>query len=175
LSERYDIVEEGGEEVTVVKVFCKRCPDYTLHTPEEAKRLEDNWESFQCANVDCVTNVKPGHAKLVTTTEICGACGKPYSRLGERFCYCPTKPIKAVKRVYDPFHKINSNTSDPVIQQVKNDIENSKTSRLLANKVRRARNEPLEIQKKTLALLEELAHPKKTEEKPKGINHGAIQ
>jgi len=150
--EIFEIVEEGtegAEQVTVVKVFCKKCSDYTLHTQEVAKRIEADYENFQCKN--CY--VKDGRIKSVTVQDVCGVCQKPYSRTGPRMCYCIKKEEPGIKITTKNWKEVGK---DPKLQRINDDIEESKTNRLLADKVRKARNKPYETQQKTNELLEEV-------------------
>jgi len=150
--EIFEIVEEGtegAEQVTVVKVFCKRCSDYELHTPEIAKRIEADFENFQCKN--CY--VKNGRIKSVTVQDVCGVCQKPYSRTGQRSCYCAVKPEGGIKITTKNWKEVGK---DPRLDRIKDQISEGKTQRMLVDKVNKAKLKPYETQQKTNELLEEV-------------------
>ena len=171
--EIFEIVEEGtegAEQVTVVKVFCKHCPDYELHTPEEAKRIEADFENFQCKN--CY--VKDGRVRSVTAQDVCGVCHKPFSRTGPRVCYCPVRKEPGIKITNKNW---KGEGKDPKIQRVKDEIEHAKAKRIWDDKVKKAIAEPEERQKrieKSLEKISTLLELQDAKQDLKEINHGAI-
>jgi len=150
--EIFEIVEagtEGAEEVEVVKVFCKRCSDYIFHTPSEAKRIESNYQSYVCSN--CHT--EDGRIRSLAVQDVCGVCLKPYSRTGPRMCYCPKKEIFGFKITTKNWKDVGK---DPKLSRLNDEVEESKTNRMLVDKVRKVRVKPYETQLKTNELLEEM-------------------
>lgn len=148
----FEIVEEGtegAEQVTVVKVFCKKCSDYELHTPEVAKRIESDFEHYECKN--CF--VKDGRLKSVTVQDVCGVCQKPFSRTGPRTCYCPKKEEFGLKITTKDWKGVGK---DPTLSRMNDQISESKTQRLLVSKVNKAKLKPYETQQKTNELLENI-------------------
>jgi len=169
----FEIVEEGtegAEQVTVVKVFCRRCSDYELHAPEIAKRIEADFENFQCKN--CY--VKDGHIRSVTAQDVCGVCLKPFSRTGPRTCYCPIQKEPGVKITTKNWKEVGK---DPTLQRIKDEIENGKTRRMFEERVNKARAEPEERQKRIEQFLEKmctLLELRDAKQDLREINHGAI-
>lgn len=150
--EIFEIVEagtEGAEEIEVVKVFCKRCSDYFFHTPEEAKRIEDNFIHFVCKNC----HLEDGKIRSLSVQDVCGLCLKPYPRLGPRSCYCPVKPELGIKITTKNYKDVGK---DPRLDKINDDISVAKTNRMFAEKFRKARSKPYETQLKTNELLENI-------------------
>ena len=155
--EGYEIVESGGEEIQVVKVFCRICNDYILKSPNEAKLILENWESFVCPNLDCKSNLKPGYLGKMRQ-DVCGVCLKVFSRTKEnptaqKMCFCPIAERGQIKFVSK---EGKTELVEPMIERVESSIEEAKINRILIQRVQEEREKGTPAEQKIIALLEKL-------------------
>ena len=128
------------------KVECSKCHHYELYEPSKAQEIYNDWQNFKCP----LCWHEEGILKINKFTK-CGSCNQVFDDRKQRECYClPLKPL-SIKTVKKGFAGSETN---PELQRIQNDIENSKTQRILADKVRKARLEPELRQQRIEKLLE---------------------
>ena len=143
--EKYEVVAEGGEEITVQRVFCQKCQHYELMSPERAAKVND--ENFLCS---LCAPLPKGVVKAVRTFEQCGVCGEVMDPKNP-VCFCPakTKPLLT-------YSHTSKELKDPVTNKLKDAIEERKLQGFERKIIRNAKQEALDRQIRTDESLIEL-------------------
>ena len=130
----------NADTLTVQKIECNNCHHYILESPERAREILDDWQNFKCP----LCWHEKGILKINKFVK-CGACNQVMDDRKARDCYCVVRT---------PSIKTVGSEKNPQLQKIQNDIEDSKTQRILADKVRKARLEPELRQERIEKLLE---------------------
>lgn len=123
------------------KVECIKCHHYELYEPSKAQEIYNDWENFKCPLC-----WKPEGMLKMNKFCKCGSCNQVFDDRKAKECYCPPLKPLSIKTV--------GSEKNHELQKIQNDIENSKTQRILAEKVRKARLEPELRQQRIEKLLE---------------------
>lgn len=130
-------------EQELVKVYHK-CGRYQKVSPDVAQAYEDNPESFEC--ILCTR--KDGKVHLVGQYVQCGVCYQvcdPKRQDSEASrCFCPPDNPKII------------GIQNVEARDMYRDVENDKGNRMLYDKVRKAREEPIKLARENNQLLKEL-------------------
>ena len=135
--------DQDAVETILQKVECNKCHHYEMYEPSLAQEIYNDWQNFKCPLC-----WKPEGVLKLNKFVKCGSCNQVMDDRKARDCYCVVRT---------PSIKTVGSEKNPQLQKIQNDIEDSKTQRILADKVRKARLEPELRQERIEKLLEKIS------------------